>query len=70
MTDETTYGAAHDRTKIAVLREAVDRADNLAVTQARLIVVQEEMIETLKETVRLLESHNAELRLAVGRFTP
>jgi hypothetical protein len=55
---------------MAVLREAVDRADNLAVTQARLIVVQEEMIETLKETVRLLESHNAELRLAVGRFTP
>ena len=70
MTDETTYGAAHDRTKLAVLREAVDRADNLAVTQAKLITVQEEMIETLKETVRLLDSQNAELRLAVGRFTP
>ena len=70
MTDEMNYGAAHDRTKMAVLREAVDRADNLAVTQAKLIVVQEEMIETLKETVRLLDSQNAELRLAVGRFTP
>jgi hypothetical protein len=70
MTDEMSYSAAHDRTKMAVLREAVDRADNLAVTQAKLITVQEQTIETLRETIRRLESENAELRLAVGRFTP
>lgn len=61
-----------DSTKIAVLREAVDRADTLAITQARLIdtqsnylTQQESYIKSLERKCRDLESQISELRCAV-----
>lgn len=43
-------------TKLAVLREAVDRADTLATTQAKLILNQEQLITNLESRIRFLES--------------
>lgn len=61
-----------DSTKIAVLREAVDRADTLAIAQARLIdtqgsylTQQESYIKSLERKCRELESQISELRCAV-----
>jgi hypothetical protein len=48
--------------RFAVLREAVDRADNLASTQARLIATQQGVIELQAAQIRRLES---ELREAL-----
>jgi len=55
MTDEMNYGATHARAELTALRQALAQANSLAETQAKLIAVQEQMIDTLKETVRLLE---------------
>ena len=59
-------------TKLAVLREAVDRADTLAIAQARLIdtqssylTQQEIYIKSLEQKCRELESQISELRCAV-----
>jgi two-component sensor histidine kinase len=65
MTDETTFGATHDRTKLAVLREAIDRADAMASTQAKLIESQELLISTLQRRIRTLESELSEARAAI-----
>lgn len=65
MTDEMTFGATHDKTKLAVLREAIDRADNLATVQAQLISSQEQHIQDLKARVKFLESELAEARTAL-----
>lgn len=61
-----------DATKIAVLREAVDRADTLSVAQARLIDTQgaylnqqDSYIKSLERRVRELESQINELRCAM-----
>jgi hypothetical protein len=73
MTDELHFGAAHDTTKIAVLREAVDRADNLAYVQAQLITNQQNQIQDLKDQLadmrtrlKTLESENSELKTALS----
>lgn len=65
MTDETTFGATHEKTKLAVLREAVDRADHLAVTQTKLIESQDMLIQTLQARIKTLESELAEARCAM-----
>jgi hypothetical protein len=65
MTDEMTFGATHDKTKLAVLREAVERADMLASTQTKLIESQEALIETLQRRIRTLESELSEARAAI-----
>ena len=65
MTDEINFGATHDRTNLAVLREAIDRADNLATVQAQLISSQEQHIQDLKARVKFLESELAEARTAL-----
>ncbi len=65
MTDELQFGATHDKTKFAVLREAVDRADTLASTQAKLIESQEMLIATLQRRIRTLESELSEARAAL-----
>lgn len=63
---------SQEATKIAVLREAVDRADHLAISQAKLIdtqsaylTTQDSYIKSLERRVRELESHIAELRCVV-----
>jgi hypothetical protein len=73
MTDELHFGATHDTTKIAVLREAVDRADNLAYVQAQLITNQQNQIQDLKDQLadmrtrlKTLESENSELKTALS----
>lgn len=73
MTDELNFGATHDTTKLAVLREAVDRADNLAHVQAQLITAQENTIQDLKvqladmrARIKTLESENSELKTALS----
>jgi len=48
--------------KFAVLREAVERADTLAVVQARLIDNQARVIELLELRIKHLESTIAELK--------
>jgi len=50
--------------KFAALREAVERADTLAVVQARLIDNQQRVIELLETRIRTLESMVAELKTA------
>lgn len=65
MTDETTFGATHDKTKLAVLREAVERADHLAATQMRLVESQEALIATLQARIKTLESELSEMRCAL-----
>lgn len=61
-----------ESTKLAVLREAVDRADQLAISQARMIDTQsnylthqDSYIKSLERRVRELESEVNELRCAV-----
>jgi transposase len=61
-----------ESTKLAVLREAVDRADTLAIAQAKLIDTQgaylsqqDSYIKSLERRVRELESQINELRCAV-----
>lgn len=66
MTDELQFGATHDKTKLAVLREAIDRADNLASVQAQLISSQEQHIQDLKARIKLLESELSEARTALS----
>lgn len=44
-----------DTTRLAVLREAVERADFLASTQAKLIANQEQLISNLKSRIKFLE---------------
>lgn len=51
-----------DPIKHAVLREAIDRADTLAVSQAKVIEMQDELISGLKARVRQLESELSELK--------
>lgn len=53
-----------DVTRLAVLREAVDRADALASTQARLIATQQEVIELQRHELTRLTSELAELKCA------
>lgn len=65
MNDRSTLKLLNDQTKLAVLREAIDRADALAAMQARMIEQQEEMLEMLRTKVRALESENRELRGAL-----
>jgi len=65
MTDELHFGATHDKTKLAVLREAVERADHLAVIQMRLIESQETLIATLQARIKTLESELSEVRCAL-----
>ena len=65
MTDELQFGATHDKTKLAVLREAVERADHLAVIQMRLIESQETLIATLQARIKTLESELFEVRCAL-----
>jgi len=48
--------------KFAALREAVERADTLAVVQARLIDNQARVIELLEGRIKTLESLVAELK--------
>ena len=48
--------------KFAALREAVERADTLAVVQARLIDNQQRVIELLEARIKSLESLLAELK--------
>ena len=48
--------------KVAALREAVERADTLAVVQARLIDNQQRVIELLEGRIKTLESMVAELK--------
>lgn len=73
MTDELHFGATHDTGKLAVLREAVDRADNLAYVQAQLITNQQNQIQDLKDQLadmrtrlKTLESENSELKTALS----
>lgn len=65
MTDELNFGATHEKTKLAVLREAIDRADNLATVQAQLITTQEQFIQDLKKRIAFLESELSEARTAL-----
>ena len=51
-----------DDKKLAVLREAVERADMLASTQAKLIESQELLISTLQRRIKQLESELFEAR--------
>jgi hypothetical protein len=74
MTDELNYGAIsvnaldamRDRSRIAVLKEAIERADQLATVHAQLIATQEQLIQDLRTRIKTLESDNSELRTAVG----
>lgn len=50
---------------IAVLREAVDRADAHASAQAQLIQTQRELIVELRERIRSLDSELGVLRGAI-----
>ena len=54
-----------DKAKLAVLREAVDRADNLAAVQSQLILTQEQLIKDLYSRITSLESLVAELKTAL-----
>lgn len=61
-----------EQTKLAVLREAVDRADQLAISQARMIETQnaylthqDSYIKSLERRVKELESEVSELRCAI-----
>jgi hypothetical protein len=49
-------------TRYAALREAVERADTLAVVQARLVDNQQRVIELLEQRIKHLESMVAELK--------
>jgi hypothetical protein len=48
--------------RYAALREAVERADTLAVVQARLVDNQQRVIELLEARIKTLESMVAELK--------
>lgn len=48
--------------RVAALREAVERADTLAVVQARLIDNQARVIELLETRIKTLEAMVAELK--------
>lgn len=54
-----------DKAKQAVLREAIDRADNLAGVQSQLIATQEQLIKDLYSRIASLESLVAELKTAL-----
>lgn len=55
-----------DKAKLAVLREAIDRADNLAVVQAQLISTQEHLIQDLRSRIAILEGQMSELKTALS----
>jgi hypothetical protein len=55
-----------DKAKLAVLREAIDRADNLAVVQTQLISTQEQLIQDLRLRVATLEGQVSELKTALS----
>lgn len=55
-----------DKAKLAVLREAIDRADNLAVVQAQLISTQEQLIQDLRSRIAILEGQMSELKTALS----
>jgi hypothetical protein len=55
-----------DKAKLAVLREAIDRADNLAVVQTQLISTQEQLIQDLRLRVVTLEGQVSELKTALS----
>lgn len=55
-----------DKAKLAVLREAIDRADNLAVVQTQLISTQEQLIQDLRLRVSTLEGQVSELKTALS----
>lgn len=54
-----------DATKIAVLREAVDRADAHAAVQAKLVEAQQALIDTLQLRIKRLESELSEARSVI-----
>lgn len=80
MVSEPQFGVIHEKTKLAVLREAIDRADNLASVQAQLaasqaqvIAAQDIAIQDLKSQItdfkvriRSLESEISELKIALS----
>ncbi|NBV87120.1 MAG: hypothetical protein EBS01_12860, partial [Verrucomicrobia bacterium] len=66
MTEELNFSSCSDKAKITLLKEAVDRADALAFSQAKLISTQEDLIETLKRDNYLMQSEIAELKIALS----
>lgn len=65
MTDELQFSGV----KLAVLREAVDRADTLSAVQAKLIETQSQMIEDLRAKVSALQSECSELKTCLSLTT-
>ena len=62
-----TFAASGDaHTRVAVLREAVERADLLATVQARLIDNQHKVIELYERRIAVLEGEVAELKTYKG----
>jgi hypothetical protein len=59
------FPAQTDRTKLAVLKEAVERADMLASSQAQTIEMQTELIAMQRARIRQLESEVAEYRASM-----
>lgn len=55
-----------DRAKLAVLREAIDRADNLATVQAQLISTQEHLIQDLRSQIATLKGQMSEFKTALS----
>ncbi|NBS67352.1 hypothetical protein EBT31_00360 [bacterium] len=55
-----------DKAKLAVLREAIDRADTLATVQAQLISTQEQVIQDLRLQIAALQSQVSELKTALS----
>lgn len=55
-----------DKAKLAVLREAIDRADTLAAVQAQLISTQEQVIQDLRLQIAALQSQVSELKTALS----
>lgn len=55
-----------DKAKLAVLREAIDRADTLATVQAQLISTQEQVIQDLRLQITALQSQVSELKTALS----
>jgi hypothetical protein len=57
---------ANSLARVAVLREAVERADLLATVQARLIDNQHKVIELYERRIAVLEGEVAELKTYKG----
>ena len=62
-----TFASSGDtHTRVAVLREAVERADLLATVQARLIDNQHKVIELYERRIAVLEGELAEMKAYRG----